>query len=66
MRLQMRQPDAGARILLPRVQPLKNHENLLPILPFDADAVVADRKLPNGIVAAGRNVGPAADGRRGT
>src|SRR6266404_2604777 len=41
-----RQPDARARILRLRVQPLKNHENPFVVLRRDADSVVSHGNLP--------------------
>ena len=43
--LTMREPDAGARVGLPGVQPLEDHEDLLGVLRLDADAVVAHDDL---------------------
>src|SRR5688572_1163978 len=40
-----RQPDAGALHLVPRVQRLKDHEDLLVVLRLDARAVVRDPEL---------------------
>src|SRR5689334_10979679 len=41
-----RQTDAGAGILRTRMQPLKHRKNRFRIFRSDADAVVANRKLP--------------------
>ena len=40
------QPDARARILLAAVQALKDQEDAILVLCVDADAVVADGKVP--------------------
>ena len=41
-----RQADAGAAVGVPAVQPLEDHEDLVGVLRFDADAVVAAGELP--------------------
>src|SRR5690606_27099943 len=41
-----REPDAGAGVLVTAVQALEDHEDAVPVLLGDADAVVADADLP--------------------
>jgi hypothetical protein len=50
------QPDAGAGILRPAVQALKNHEDALLVSRSDADAVVPDCKPPGAVVFLGRDL----------
>src|SRR5215469_14339091 len=52
------QPDAGARILRPRVQPLEESEDPLYVLRLYADPIVPYAKYPALILAAGRDLHP--------
>src|SRR5580698_8488141 len=42
----MSQPDARAFVFIPAMQTLKNNEDTIEELGFDADAVVANHKFP--------------------
>src|SRR5712691_7249283 len=46
-----RQADAGARIFVPRVEALEEHENAFKILRGNANAVISNRKQPLGPLA---------------
>src|SRR3954451_2292338 len=55
-----RQPDPGAAVLVPQVEPLEDDEDPLRVLRVDADAVVLDGDDPVRVVV----LGPDPDERR--